>query len=66
MIRVIRNQRTLAAFFAIVLILSTFSGLTANAGGRPFFGHHSRAKGALIGSGVGLLGGALLGEVEAR
>ena len=62
MIGVIRNKRMLATFLGVAILLGTFGSLNANAQ-RHYYSrsHHSRAKGALIGGAVGLLGGALLG-----
>jgi osmotically inducible lipoprotein OsmB len=53
----------IAAFLlSVVLLGGTFGGLSANAQrGHYRRPHHSRAKGALIGAGVGVIGGALLG-----
>ena len=66
MIGLVRNKRMLATILSVALVLGTFGSLSVGAQGRysrrsyhnP---HHSRAKGALIGGGVGLLGGALIG-----
>ena len=66
MIGVVRDRRILAALLSVTLVLGTFGSLSVSAQGR-YFGryrrgpHHSRAKGALIGGAVGLLGGALIG-----
>jgi osmotically inducible lipoprotein OsmB len=66
MIGVVRNKRMLAAFLSVVLVLVTFGSLSVGAqerySGRSYHRpHHSRAKGALIGGGAGLVGGALIG-----
>src|SRR6266850_673436 len=58
------NKRALAALLTIVLLIGAF-GTFANAQrrsrGRYHHIHHSRAKGALIGAGIGAIAGALLG-----
>lgn len=60
-----RNKRALAALLTIVLLMGTFATFNVNAQRRSrgyYRGtHHSRAKGALIGGAVGLIGGALIG-----
>ena len=60
-----RNHRAMAALLTVVLLIGTFGAFSVNAQrhSRRHYrgGHHSRAKGALIGAGVGLLGGALIG-----
>src|SRR5258705_6965105 len=60
-----RNKRALAALLTIVLLIGTFGTFNVNAQrrSRGYYGrpHHSRAKGALIGGAVGLIGGALIG-----
>lgn len=66
MIGVVRNKRMLATFLSVVLVLGTFGSLSVGAQGRYYRSnnrrpHHSRAKGALIGGTVGLVGGALVG-----
>ena len=61
MIGVVRNKRMLATFLSLALILGTFGSLGVSARGRYRRPHHSRAKGALIGSAIGLVGGALVG-----
>jgi osmotically inducible lipoprotein OsmB len=66
MIGVVRNKRMLATLLSVALLLGTFGSLSVDAQRRYYRGyyrrpHHSRAKGALIGGGVGLLGGALIG-----
>lgn len=60
-----RNKRALAALLAVVLLMGTFATFNVDAQ-RRFRGyyrgtHHSRAKGALVGGAVGLIGGALIG-----
>jgi hypothetical protein len=59
------NKRALAALLSVVLLVSVFGTLNVNAQrySRRYYrgGHHSRAKGALIGAAAGLLGGALIG-----
>jgi hypothetical protein len=61
----LRNNRALAAFLTVVLFMGTFGtfNVSAQRRSRGYYRgtHHSRAKGALIGAGVGLIGGALLG-----
>ncbi len=52
-----RRGRVLAAFLSVVLLLGTLGSVSASAHGR----HHSRARGALIGGTVRLVGGALIG-----
>ena len=57
-----RNKRMLAALLSAVFILGTCGSLSVDAQRRHYRRpHHSRAKGALIGAGVGLIGGALIG-----
>ena len=57
-----RNRRALAALLTVVLLMATFGTFNVSAQRRYYRGpHHSRGKGALIGAGVGLLGGALVG-----
>jgi len=60
-----RNKRALASLLTIVLLIGTFGTFNVNAQrrSRGYYGrpHHSRAKGALIGGAVGLIGGALIG-----
>jgi osmotically inducible lipoprotein OsmB len=61
MIGVVRNKRMLATFLGVALLLGTFGSFNVSAQGRYRRPHHSRAKGALIGGAIGLLGGALIG-----
>ena len=65
MVGSIRKNRMLATFVLLALIIGTFGSLSVDAqrgfSGRNRRPNHSRAKGALIGAGVGLLGGALIG-----
>jgi osmotically inducible lipoprotein OsmB len=60
-----RNNRALAALLTIVLLMGTLGTFNVNAQRRSRAHyhriHHSRAKGALIGAGAGLIAGALLG-----
>ena len=60
-----RNKQAVAAFLSVVLLIAAFGTFNVNAqrySRRYHRGtHHSRAKGALIGAGVGLIGGALIG-----
>jgi len=60
-----RNHRRLAALLVVVLLIGAFGTFNANAQrrSRSYYHdtHHSRAKGAIIGAGIGLLGGALIG-----
>jgi outer membrane lipoprotein SlyB len=57
-----RNKRALAALLTVVLLMGTFGSLNVSAQRRYYRGpHHSRGKGALIGAGIGLVGGALVG-----
>ena len=52
----------LAALLSVALILGTFGSVSVDAQRRHYRRpHHSRAKGALIGAGAGLVGGALIG-----
>lgn len=61
MIGVLRNKRMLATFLSVALLLGTFGTFSVSAQRRYGRPHHSRAKGALIGGGIGLVGGALIG-----
>jgi LytS/YehU family sensor histidine kinase len=59
------NKQAVALMLSVVLLIGAFGTLNVNAQRRSrdyYRGpHHSRAKGALIGAGVGLIGGALIG-----
>jgi osmotically inducible lipoprotein OsmB len=59
------KRRTIAALLTVVLLMSTFGAFNVNAQrrSRVYYrgAHHSRAKGALIGGALGLVGGALVG-----
>ena len=61
----LRKKQTLAALLTVVLLIGAFGTFNVNAQRRSRGyhrgAHHSRAKGALIGGAVGLIGGALLG-----
>jgi len=61
----LRTHQAIAALLTIVLLVGAFGSFNVNAQrrSRGFHRgpHHSRAKGALIGAGAGLLGGALIG-----
>ena len=65
MISFIRTRRTLTLFLSLLLLLSTFGSLTVDAQRRTrrYYRrpHHSRTKGALIGAGIGTVGGAVVG-----
>lgn len=66
MIGVVRNKRMLATFLGVALLLGVFGSLSVGAQGRNSRRyhrgtHHSRAKGALVGGTLGLIGGALIG-----
>jgi osmotically inducible lipoprotein OsmB len=60
-----RNRQAFAAVLTIMLLIGTFGAFNVDAQRRArgyYRGtHHSRTKGALIGGGVGLIGGALIG-----
>ena len=60
-----RKHQTVAALLTIVLLIGSLGTFNVNAQRRYRDHyhriHHSRTKGALIGAGAGLLGGALLG-----
>lgn len=60
-----RNKRALASLLSVVLLVGAFGTFNVNAQRysrrNDRGGHHSRAKGALIGAAAGLLGGALIG-----
>ena len=59
------NKRALAALLSVVLLVGVFGTFNVNAQrySRGYYrgGHHSRAKGALVGAAAGLIGGALIG-----
>jgi osmotically inducible lipoprotein OsmB len=61
----LRNKRTLTALLTIVLLMGAFGtfNVSAQRRSRGYYRgpHHSRAKGALIGAGAALIGGALIG-----
>ena len=63
MIGIVRNNRMLAAFLSVVILLGTVGSLSTNAQRRRYHSrpHHSKTKGALIGGATGLIGGALIG-----
>jgi osmotically inducible lipoprotein OsmB len=65
MVRRFRNKHMLAAFLLLALTVGTFGSFSVSAQRRNSRSyrrpHHSRAKGALIGGGLGVLGGALIG-----
>ena len=55
------NKRFFAVFLTFAILMGTFGSMSVSAQRRRVRRHHhSRAKGALIGGGVGLLGGALV------
>src|SRR6202171_2261757 len=60
-----RKHQALAALLTIVLLMGSIGtfNVYAHRRSRSFYQgpHHSRTKGALIGAGAGLIGGALLG-----
>jgi hypothetical protein len=61
----LRKHQAVAALLTIILLIGSFGtfNVSAQRRSRGYHRgtHHSRAKGALIGAGVGLLGGALIG-----
>ena len=61
----LRRKKGLAALLAVALLIGSSGAFNVDAQrrSRGYYrgAHHSRAKGALIGAGVGLLGGALIG-----
>ena len=64
MIRLVRTRRTLTILLSVILLLSTVGSLSVDAQRRYrryHRVHHSRTKGALIGAGVGTVGGAVIG-----
>jgi outer membrane lipoprotein SlyB len=64
MVGSIRRNRMLATFVLLALMIGTLGSLNVDAQrrwGRNRRPNHSKAKGALVGAGVGLLGGALIG-----
>ena len=65
MVRSVRSKSMLATFLLLAIVMGTFGSFSVDAqrrySGRNRRPHHSRAKGALIGGGIGLLGGALIG-----
>ncbi|MDT7602258.1 MAG: YMGG-like Gly-zipper [Acidobacteriota bacterium] len=61
MVRSVLNKRIIAALLSMILLLGAFAG-TGFAVQRHRRTHrHSKLKGALIGGGVGTVGGALIG-----
>jgi hypothetical protein len=60
-----RNKQAVAVLLSVVLLIATFGTFNVNAQRRSrgyYRGpHHSRAKGALIGSVAGAIGGGLIG-----
>jgi osmotically inducible lipoprotein OsmB len=60
----VRQTRMLAACLVVIVILTSFGGLTANAQhrSRRRNGQHSKLKGALIGAAAGTIGGAIIGR----
>lgn len=62
----VRQTRMLVACLVVIVLLTSFGGLTANAqhhGSNHHHGHsHSKLKGALIGGAAGTIGGALIGH----
>jgi|ERR1041385_594026 len=64
MIRFLSNKRALTILLSVILLFSTFGSLSVDAQRRHRRYrrvHHSRLKGALIGAGVGTVGGAVIG-----
>jgi YMGG-like Gly-zipper len=61
----LRRKQGLAALLAVALLIGSFGTFKVNAQrrSRGYYrgSQHSKAKGALIGAGIGLLGGALIG-----
>jgi len=58
----VTRRRLMATFLGVVLLGGTFGSLGTAAQRHHYHrSHHSRAKGAIIGGAVGLIGGALLG-----
>jgi osmotically inducible lipoprotein OsmB len=62
MVRSVLNRRIIAALLSVTLLLGAFvgTGLAAQRHRRRTH-RHSKLKGALIGGGVGTVGGALIG-----
>ena len=63
--KIFRNNRGLSALLVVVLLIGAFGtfNVSAQRRSRGYYRgtHHSRTKGALIGAGIGLIGGALIG-----
>lgn len=61
----VRNNRALAVLLTVVLLMGTIGafGVSPQRNSRRYYhgGHHSKAKGALVGAAAGLIGGALIG-----
>lgn len=60
--RTISSKRLIATILSVALLLATLGTMSVSAQQRRHRrGHHSRAKGALIGGAIGGVGGGIIG-----